>query len=64
MMKTWRQCCVLFGAGDVLVPKGKLKDVVLAFTKKEKIPDYQALISNFGFPQGLLNMPLCLKVFI
>ena len=55
---------MLFGAGDVLVPKGKLKDAVLAFTKKEKIPDYQALISNFGFPQGLLNMPLCLKVFI
>lgn len=55
---------MLFGVGDVLVHKGKLKDVVLAFTKKEKIPDYKALISNFGFPQDLLNMPLCLKVFI
>lgn len=59
---------MLFGVGDVLttvlVHKGKLKDVGLAFTKREKIPDYQALISTFGFPQDLLNMPLCLKVFI
>lgn len=41
--------------GDVLAAvlerKGKLKAMVLALTKKEKVPDYQTLISNFGFPQ-------------
>ena len=41
--------------GDVLttllVRKGKLKAMVLALTKKEQVPNYQALISKFGFPQ-------------